>query len=170
MDKMARKALASSSLPSLPSSVLSHFLTLCGDNKKLFKSLYNRLWTHLWPIQEVEAISFGYAVNIVIYSFDLVPGDFWLLSRLMVLSAGGVRAVNSDDHIFSHYENNVITRLMKRGYITRSSFDPAKPANVQKAKIQKTFMSLTPSGIFLHKSVVRKVNKYVQNDILGSFK
>jgi hypothetical protein len=170
MDNSANSSVSSSpSLPSLPASVLNKFLLLCGEDRKLFNALYHRLWTYLLPIKDMDAVSFGYGVNAVISFFNLVPGDFWLLSRLWILSGCGERAVNSMDYSFTKYENKVITRFIKSGHLVRTSFDPALPNAKNARGIHRTFISLTPSGVFLYKSVVRKVNKLVQNDILGGF-
>ncbi|MBE3086042.1 MAG: hypothetical protein IMZ64_07485 [Bacteroidetes bacterium] len=160
---------ASSLIPSLPSSSLAKFLSLCGGERAAFNHLYHRLWAHLWPIKQVEALSFGYAVNPVADDLGLIPGQVWLLSRLWVLSGGGVRAVNSMHHSFTNHEKHLISKFMKSGHIVRTSFDPALPDAVKPAYIQRTYISLTPSGVFLFKSVVRKIDKYIQSDVLGSF-
>jgi hypothetical protein len=158
------------SLPSLSSSLTSYFNGGGVVDKKIFREMYTYLWSKLWPVGKVDPVSFGYAVSLIVPSFELVSGQFWLLSHLWVLSGGGVNAVNSMDHTFTRDENKHIIAFVKSGIVVRTSFDPARPHAVKPSFIHRTYISLTPPGVKLYKSMVHEVNKHVKNDILSCFK
>jgi hypothetical protein len=118
-------------------------------------------------VSKIDTLGFGYAVPFVLAQEEIHSGQFWMMSRLWVLSASGSQAVNTHHYKMDKtQEHKNIRSLVDLGFLIRTSFDPAHPYAVRPSHIQRTYISFTPAGVRYYKSVVEKVNRYVRDDVL----
>jgi hypothetical protein len=153
--------------PSLSPALLSQFSALSGGGRSMFKRLYFALWRYLWPISRLDQIALAYPAPLILAQANLLPSDYWLLCRLWVLSSGGRIAVNSRYYPFTKVHRQIIADNIKRGYLVRTSFDPANPHAVRPSHIQRTWISFTPSGVRSFKSLLEQINNYARKDVLA---
>ncbi len=160
-----------SPLPSLP--VLSPQLhikynTLSGAvERRLFKSIYIAVWHYLWPVRRFDEVAQAYPLPGALDSLKpaVKLAQWFILSKLWMLSNSGAVAVDSRNHSFSRTESNYIGRLQAIGLLIRTSFDPAHPYAVKPIYIVKTYISFTPAGVHYYRGVVKKCNTMMMADL-----
>jgi len=155
------------SLLTLSPVLLRKFKTLSGGDVKTFKQMFIALWRWLWPISRFDVVLLAYNLPVVLDQAlpHLTVHQYFMLAKLYLLSGGGSQAVNSRHYKFRGMENQHIKLLMRFGLLTRTSFDPAHPYLVKPSHINKTYISLTTSGIAFHKLVVKELHRLSHNDV-----
>lgn len=155
------------SLLTLSPSLLRKFHTLSGGDVRTYKQMFIALWRWLWPISRLESIGLVYNLPVVLGSLSprLSAYEWFALSKLYLLTSGGATSVNTRSYPFSSAEYQLMLSLMKKGIIVRTSFDPAHPYLVRPQHINKTYISLTPSGIAFYKRVVVELHKLSHKDV-----
>lgn len=158
-------------LSTLSPSIQTMYTSCGGADRKTFKRLYLAVWRFLWPLSRYDAVVLAYAIPGVLKKLD-APGlcisDWFMLSRLFMLTSGGSHCVDSRNVPFTVWDREVIRTLMQLGYVIRTSFDPAHPRAVKPSHISKTYISLTPSGIAFFRVVVEKISRAVRDDTLNA--
>ena len=162
------------SLPTLSLSLFSKYNTLSGAvERRLFKSIYIAVWHYLRPVSSFVDIAQVYVVPGALQLIQpiLTLTQWFMLSRLWILSSQGAVAVDSRNYSFGSTDRNVIANIKDHGLLIRTSFDPAAPYAVKPKHIQKTYISFTPSGIHYYRGVVKQCDRLLMLDLfpaLGS--
>lgn len=160
------------SLPVLSPSLLTTFGSLCGGGveRRLFKRLYIAVWHYLWPIRRMDEVAQAYtipgALGLIKPSVSI--SQWFLLSRLWVLSGSGAVALDSRNYTFTSSQRHYVADLINMGLLIRTSFDPAAPHAVKPSHIQRTYISFTPAGVRYYRVVVKESNKRLMNDLYPS--
>ncbi len=158
-------------LPILSPSLLTVFGSISGGaERRLFKRLYIAVWHYLWPIRRMDEVSQAYTLPGALGSLkpSVSVYQWFLLSRLWVLSGGGAVAIDSRNHTFTSTERNMIANLIDHRLLIRTTFDPLAPHAVKPSHIVKTFISFTPLGVQFYRVVVKGCNKRLMNDLYPS--
>ena len=161
-----------SSIPSLSllgGAVLKDFNSLHNGAKGVFRRLYLALYNWLVPQSKLEIFYMSNYINPALDQLNpkVSMYEFYLLARLYYLSGGGVHALDSRMIKFTTTENKYIRNLMKLGFITRSSFDPASPYLISNRCIQKVYLNLTMPGITFYNKLVVTVYNEAKMDLFA---
>lgn len=153
-------------LNTLSPSLLTQFNTLSAGGRRLFKQVYLAVWHHLWPVSRFDAVALAYSLPGTLNSLDprLSVIQWFVLSRLYVLTSAGSQTIDSRNIQFSAWDRQVIQVLMQHQFVVRTSFDPAHPHAVKPSHITKTYITLTPSGLSFFRVVVKEINKQACKD------
>ena len=164
------------SLPILSPSLHTKYNTLSGAvERRLFKSIYIAVWHYLWPVRRFDEISQAYTLPGALGSLQptVTVSQWFMLSKLWVLTSAGAVAVNSRNYSFTNTDRNIIAKLQDHALLIRTSFDPAAPYAVKPSHIQRTYISFTPAGVHYFRGVVKECDRLMMYDLypaLGSSK
>jgi len=146
--------------PSLSGGLLDEFRLLEGKGKNLFLMLYLRVWNRLFPVSQLADVSIIYTLPRVMrkYYKDITITCAFMLFRLWYLSCGGTLTINTNNstQLKNTHDYGTIQKLIKMGYIRRTTFDPLFPYTTR--TIQPVFISFTGAGVILVKEIFRRVN------------
>ena len=168
MDRLTPTPSPSPSLPILSPSLHTKYSTLSGAvERRLFKSIYIAVWHYLWPVRRFNEVAQAYTLP---GALDLIKptvtvSQWFMLSKLWMLSGAGSVAVDSRNHSFTGTEINYIANLITHGLLIRTSFDPAAPYAVKPRHIQRTYISFTPSGVHYYGVVVKECDRLLMYDL-----
>lgn len=138
------------------------------ENKSLFKTIFLGVWAYIWPFSSCESFNLIYALPMALKKQDikLQQQEFNLLAKLIYLTGGGVRCVDSRKIDKNGDDRQYISDLLKGGFISRSHFDPSSPYLIKDRTIQKVYISITPMGLRYYKKVVQSIRVIAANDLL----
>jgi hypothetical protein len=130
----------------------------------VFKRLFIALWRYLWPISRIDPLIWCYVLPDALGTLKLT--EWFVLCRVWVHTSGGANAIDSRLVKFDGNERTRLAKMIKLGYLVRSSFDPASPRLVSSRCINRVYISFTPSGIRFVRGVLQSISKAVRDDLL----
>lgn len=160
----------SGSLPSLSllgGEVLNDFNNLHHGSKGAFNRLYKAVFNWLIPRSKLDPFYFVYLIPEILdhLSFPYALSTFYYFCRLFYYTGGGVHVIDSRTFKPGPIERRHISRLIKLGYVSRSSFLPSSPYLIKNRCIQKVFISLTTQGIAFYNKVLIELYKRAKSDL-----
>lgn len=162
--------ITGSPLPSLPPDLRLLFNSLDNDHKRLFIKVFRWLF-HYVNSRCGSVVFLFWAGDMFRRRLELTSSDLAVLTYLYYISGRGVFAVRSEAAYNSGIlpgllpvaYKEVIYRLKKRGYLTRSTSDPSRPYLSRSRARQPVFISLTSSGCNVIRGIDKDMNRFLLN-------
>lgn len=157
-------------LPSLPPDLGLLFNNLDNDHKRLFIKVFRWLF-HYVNSRRGGVVFLFWAVDMFTRRLELTSSDLAVLTYLYYISGRGANAVHSEavynSGILPGFAlvayKEVIYRLKKRGYLTRSTSDPSQPYLSRSHARQPVFISMTSLGCGVIRSIEKDMNRFLLN-------
>jgi hypothetical protein len=169
--------LSASSLPSLPDSLNSFYNGLNSFNRGVFVKIYRYIWGVVnWKtINRGEYVSYYWLLYGQAVRLSLPPYSLALLSYIYYMSDQGRNIIHSDKVYYSgvlpgyqpHCISVVLSRLVRQGYIKRSTRDISAPYLARSINKHKVFISMTIKGVQLLDGITKDINKILLNTSLN---
>lgn len=163
--------------PSLSPSLLNSYNMLTDVNKKLFNKVYRYLWGVVNSRRFVDrggVLSSFWAVDLLRDRYKLNTSELSLLSFLYQITCRGAVVVHSDQvinsgalpHLLLISKNRLLVTLKHRGYISRSTRNPATPYYSRYTFRNPVYITLTRSGVEVVENIERDLYKILLHSSL----
>jgi len=162
--------------PSLSPTLLTTYLSLNSDMRRLFVKIYHQLWEYVCPLNRFVkhgGVLYSYwAVDLLRLRAGLTSSELAVLAYLYHLSNGGRNVVHSEkvyseavlpDLIYTS-KQQLLHDIKGKGYINRLTRDPATPYLQRSVAWRPVFIKLTPDGIQLIEDMEKDLYKILVNN------
>jgi len=146
--------------PLLPHELKILFSSLSPDMKPVFIKIYRHLWNYVNPLK-------GFRVLHAYWIVDLfrMHSALTVCTYLYFITSGGVIVVRSDaiynglvmPHLTTGSKQVLLNKLKRRGYITRSTWNPDEPYLSRSYHRQPVFIELSSKGVVLIKGIEKDI-------------
>ena len=165
-EQAAPSLVSSPSLPSLTNQLKAQFLLLDGVQQKLFKRVFVWMWRHVNESYRLTGIVYNYwAAESFRLSSSLTSLELSILSYLYMVSDRGNITIKSSQvyesgvfHTSVSVLDDLLQRLVKKGYITRNYRDPVSPYLKINTSKHRIFIRFTRPGIKLMQQFEYTIN------------
>lgn len=155
-----------SPLPSLTNQLKAQFLLLDVVQQRLFKRVFVWMWRHVNESFRLTGIVYNYwAAESFRLSSSLTSLELSILSYLYMLSDRGNITIKSCQvyesgvfHTSASVLDDILQRLVKRGYITRNYRDPVNPYLKINTSKHRIFIRFTRPGVKLMQQFEYTIN------------
>jgi hypothetical protein len=172
-------------VPSLSSSLSVSYSLLPDDLQRLFIKVFKYLWgvVHYRRFKDTGSVLMSlWAVDIIRSRCSLSRSELAILTFIYQMSNKNTKLLHSDSVYYSGVcpdlkitaKKNILSLMVKRGYVVRSYTDPSKPYLQRSFASRPVFLCLSSSGVLLlqgiEKDLYRLLLRSSLDDLTGKHK